>query len=204
MGHVGLLGAPEELEEDPVEGDGVLDVEAVRTAADDDELRGGDERGDLLGVTTGVRTSWLPTTTIVGQSMPDSSVCSWSVVRRIARTCDTKAPAGLNNWSGPIQPSAGSSLRNERGPIIHRAASRPTAPMPSVAATSAQDCRSSSRHSWLRQAVATRVSDLTLFGCFSAMIWLMAPPMESPTTCADSMPASSSTAIASSAICSRS
>jgi hypothetical protein len=57
-------------------------------------------------------------------------------------------------------------------------------------------------HGWLRPAVQASVSDRVRSGYFTAMIWLIAPPIDAPTTWAVSAPASSSTAIASSAICS--
>jgi hypothetical protein len=46
------------------------------------------------------------------------------------------------------------------------------------------------------------VSERVRSGYFTAMIWLIAPPIDAPTTWAVSSPAWSSTAIASSAICS--
>ena len=108
---------------------------------------------------------------MVGHTMFASSVLSApSSVDRIAFTCETNAFAGLNNCSGPIHPSAGNTRRNERGPIIQRAASLPTAAIPSVSAVVAHDCSSSSRQAWLRHAVATSVSERTLLGCFNAMI----------------------------------
>ena len=44
------LGAGQEVAEDPVEGRGVLDHQAVRRTADDDELGGRDRLGELLAV----------------------------------------------------------------------------------------------------------------------------------------------------------
>ncbi len=92
--------------------------------------------------------------------------------------------------------------RNERGPITQRAASLVITPTPRSVAVVAQLANSSRRHGWLRQAVQASVSDSTRSGYFSPMIWLIAPPIEAPTMCAFSTPTASSTAIASSAICS--
>ena len=97
----------------------------------------------------------------------------------------------------------GSRRRNERGPITQRAASAAIEPMPRSVARSAHPSSSSRRHAWLRHAVHTSVSERTRSGYVTAMIWAFAPPIDAPIRGAESTPWSSSTLIASVAICSR-
>ena len=100
----------------------------------------------------------------------------------MASTWAAKAWAGRPNASGPSQPTAGISRRNERGPITHRAAWAVIEPIPRSRAAAAHPESSSRRHAWLRHDVQVSVSDRTRSGWVSVRIWAIAPPIDAPTT----------------------
>ncbi len=121
----------------------------------------------------------------------------------MASTWAANAYRGRPKASGPSQPIAGIRRRNERGPITQRAAWWVIAPMPRSVAAAPQLASNSRRHGWLRHDVQVNVSERTRSGYRRATSWLIAPPIDAPTTCAASTPTASRTAMASSAICSR-
>ena len=129
--------------------------------------------------------------------MAPSRSASESSVATMASTWAAKARPVRPKPSGPSHPSTGTSRRNDRGPITQRAASPVIAPTPSTWARRAQPVSSSLRHGWFRHAVHANVSDRTRSGNSTAMIWLIAPPIDAPTTWASATPRSSSTATAS-------
>ena len=137
----------------------------------------------------GVRMSWLPASTITGTSTSPSRSTRVMSAFRIASTWLPNACPGRPSASGPSQPIAGRRRRNERGPITQRTASLLIEPIPFATASSRQDDRSSSRHGWCVPAVHANVIERVRSGYFTAMIWLIAPPMDAPTTWAVSIPA---------------
>ena len=82
----------------------------------------------------------------------------------MASTWAAKACAGRPKASGPSQPIAGITRRNDRGPITQRAAWFVIAPTPCSRAVAPQPASSSRRHSWLRHDVQTNVSERTRSG----------------------------------------
>ena len=70
----------------------------------------------------GVRMSWLPTITSVGTLIRPSSSAAPPGRRGSPPTWAAKACVGRDSASGPSQPMAGLIRRNDRGPIVHRAA----------------------------------------------------------------------------------
>ena len=120
---------------------------------------------------------------------------------RIALTWAAKAWVGRDSASGPSHPMAGLIRRNERGPIVHRAALLVIARMPRSRASSLHSDSRSWRHGCCWHAVHANVSERTRSGWRKARIWAITPPIEAPTTCASSAPAWSITAIVSSTIC---
>ena len=140
--------------------------------------------------------------TSVGTRIVASSSRSSSVASRIAPTW---AMNGSGGCCSTMRASRFSQIPNRlrsRGPTSHSSASSPSAAIPPSSTASAHSCRSSRRHSWWRQAVQARTSERVRSGWSTPMIWAMTPPIDAPITWARSTPSASSTASASSAICS--
>ena len=85
--------------------------------------------------------------------------------------------------------SAGLIRRNERGPIVQRAALLVIARMPRSRAISLHSVSSSWRHGCCWHAVQASVSERTRSGWRRARIWAITPPIDAPTMWASSAPA---------------
>ena len=107
--------------------------------------------------------SWLPTTMRVG------TLIVASLRQRFVGSEDRLDLGGEGsverpNPSGPSQPTTGTSRRNERGPITHRAAWPAIAPMPWRWASHAHDCKQLLAPRLVADDVHTSVSERTRSG----------------------------------------
>ena len=152
----------------------------------------------------GVSTSWLPTSTSVGATTAASWKRSESSRSRMARTWAAKASGRTCSARGPSRLMTGHRRNRDRGPTSQRAAASTMARMPLVSASTAHSSSSSRRQGRWWQPVQARVSERTRSGWETPRIWASTPPIEAPSTWADSRPRSSSTAMASAAMTSRS